>query len=389
MTTDSPPKAPVEVAFALGGLAGNNAHGAGFLQAALDGRVRPQMLSFTSGQILWVYRYLCALGESSPPGSLRQQLAEDIEGTAPFHQPDIDLITLGLFGKAGVFRLARHEFFLDAVRNVMGSLERMLKDPLHIFFLKELLREIPARSLVPLFEPSFFETLSDAFNARTDIGLAFNSFEPSAGLEIVHLNEAAKTFLDKKAGQRSHYRSRTLYKDITPEYVRDGLWIYQYGFDDNCQLDGAYYRQVLLSELVPAKVLFVARPVHYKWLGQLPSSWAEIEDLKTEISFNGAYQGERDKILLVNKLIDDGVISDPRYHWVEIHEIEPETQESFFDYVFEDLDLFDRARVKARTKFEELGLARAAKGATEEPGRWDRRPEGSRPNPRGGPGPGD
>jgi hypothetical protein len=42
----------------LGGLAGNNAHGAGFLQAALDRGVKPAMIFCTSGQIFWVSKFL-------------------------------------------------------------------------------------------------------------------------------------------------------------------------------------------------------------------------------------------------------------------------------------------------------------------------------------------
>ena len=45
------------IAFALGGLAGNNAHGAGFLQAAFETGIEPRMISFSSGQVLWVFRY--------------------------------------------------------------------------------------------------------------------------------------------------------------------------------------------------------------------------------------------------------------------------------------------------------------------------------------------
>ncbi len=47
-----------KIAFSLGGLAGNNAHGAGFLHAALERKVEPVMIACTSGQIFWVYHYL-------------------------------------------------------------------------------------------------------------------------------------------------------------------------------------------------------------------------------------------------------------------------------------------------------------------------------------------
>jgi hypothetical protein len=344
---------PIKVAFAVGGLGGNNAHGAGFLQAALDMNIKPEMISFTSGQVLWIYRYLAALHASPQPDALQAQLADDIEKLEPFHQPDIDVITLGLFGKSEAIRTARHEAFFDILKNMMGSFERMIESPQHVFFIKEFFSTFPARQMVMQFSDTFFQTMSDAFNACDDIGLAFNSFDPNEGMEIVHLNDRAKTLMNKKSGTRSSYRSRTLYKDITPNYVRNGLWIYQYGFEDNSMLDGAYYRQIILSELAPAEKIFVARPVNYKWLGKLPSSWAEVEDMKLEMSFNGSYQGERDKIELINNLIKDGTIKDPRYQLVKLKEIEPETQESFFDYIFEDMELFQRARKNALTKLRE------------------------------------
>ena len=59
-------KTDKNIAFALGGLAGNNAHGAGFLQAAIDAEIEPGMISFSSGQILWVFRYLQEKKEKAP-----------------------------------------------------------------------------------------------------------------------------------------------------------------------------------------------------------------------------------------------------------------------------------------------------------------------------------
>jgi hypothetical protein len=90
-----------DVAFALGGLAGNNAHGAGFLQAALDPRVRPMMISCTTGQILWAYRYLCCLSDDSL--SLRKELQEDISSLDAFHNPDLDLAALPQSKPRGFF----------------------------------------------------------------------------------------------------------------------------------------------------------------------------------------------------------------------------------------------------------------------------------------------
>jgi hypothetical protein len=40
------------------------------------------------------------------------------------------------------------------------------------------------------------------------------------------------------------------YDPITPEYIKEALWLYLYGFDHGSRfLDGAYYRDVILSEV--------------------------------------------------------------------------------------------------------------------------------------------
>ena len=34
-------------------------------------------------------------------------------------------------------------------------------------------------------------------------------------------------------------------------------------------------------------------------------SWVGLQDLTTEVTFNGSYVGEQDKISLINRLLDD------------------------------------------------------------------------------------
>lgn len=189
------------------------------------------------------------------------------------------------------------------------------------FLFQELLQLLPCQVLVPCFPDGWFEEISRELLNTEDIGIAFNSYRPSDGHEYVHLNQAARKLLagtSKKPGRYdpgcpSSYRSRTTYQDISPDAVEDGLWVYQYGFDRSRQfLDGAYYREIILSELSHAETIYVARPVAYKWKSDhLPRNWPEFRDLETEVGFNGAYVGERDKILLVNKLIHDGVLGVP------------------------------------------------------------------------------
>ena len=76
---------PNGIGFALGGLAGN-AHGAGFLQAALDTRVTPEMISCTSGQLLWVWYYLRLLNEDhnvSCNGTLERRFQDELDKLSP------------------------------------------------------------------------------------------------------------------------------------------------------------------------------------------------------------------------------------------------------------------------------------------------------------------
>ena len=212
----------------------------------------------------------------------------------------------------------------------------------------------PERVAICEFEDSFFEDVADAFNEakEDDIAIAFNAYHPRKGREVVHMNGRALELHGKHPGEKSaYYRSRTTYDEITPESVRDGLWIYQYGVAGREGFDGCYFRQTMLSEAALTPTIFVCRPINYKWLGELPTSYIEGEDLKTEVFMNAAYQGERDKIELINKLLEQKALDPSRYHPIRLEEVEIEAQRGYFDYVFEDKAVFDQARAEARKRF--------------------------------------
>jgi hypothetical protein len=189
----------------------------------------------------------------------------------------------------------------------------------------------------------------------------------------LYLNKAAWTFLGKTSNRADRYNAKcftsyregTRYGDISPEAVENGLWVYQYGFNRSRRcIDGAYYREIILSELTHADRIYVVRPIASTWKSAngLPRNWPELQDLETEIGFNGSYVGERDKILLVNKLIDDHVldtVTGPagvrKYHKIDMVQIEPRKPRGFFEYVFEDMDLFDDGYEQATKQFEAEG----------------------------------
>lgn len=94
-TRDTKPQTG-DFSFALGGLAGNNAQGAGFLAAALDAKMTPTVLSCTSGQIYWTYLYLTALKKGRNGDFLEENMDEYLAETEPFPPRDANLWRMAL-----------------------------------------------------------------------------------------------------------------------------------------------------------------------------------------------------------------------------------------------------------------------------------------------------
>ena len=188
------------VAFALGGLAGNNAHGAGFLQAALDAGVEPLMISCTSGQIRWAFDYL-----SGPEGrhgaSLRDLMEDMIARGSPSGNKTLDLAALGLYGMPGVLHPDWGGFLKESFQNATETLTRVVRAPWDVIPLQEALKTIPCHLLEPE-KDRFFHDASDLFNNH-EVGIVFNSFNAVDGIENVYLNEAARRLLNRGKPARS------------------------------------------------------------------------------------------------------------------------------------------------------------------------------------------
>lgn len=355
----------VNTGLALGGLGGNNAHGAGVLQAALDHGFTPDLISCTSGQIYWVNHFLKAREAEQPSkGVLRRALEKDIDSATPTKVAPLDDALLVWVGKPQFFRSALWEFPQNVARNLSDAFGKMLtsasanRQGLFSSY-RELFNVWPAQSLVPQFSESFFQEISGNFNQTKNIGIVFNSYDVHSGKENIYLNERARDLLDVAYGKHNRYRQWTVYQPISPEAVREGLWLYEYAKPPRgvSAIDGAYYRDVMLSELTRARTIYVARAINRHWLGSFPSSWIGLQDLKTEVNFNGTYSGERDKIKLMNKLlrydeaIDPEVAERKGYHHIDLVELEIEIQRGYFDYIHEDVAVFDRAYEAAQSVF--------------------------------------
>jgi hypothetical protein len=183
-----------KVAFAMGGLAGNNAHGAGFLQAALDRDIQPIMISCTSGQILWVSRYLQA-ANSMIEGNLEEMLREDVHSVNPTGNVNVALASLALYGKPGVFAPASSEYMWDMVHNSMDTWRDVCMKPHKVLLPQKFLELFPCRNLLPDFPEEFFEKIADSFHhaslpqengQKLPVGIVFNSYNPRSGEEYVY-----------------------------------------------------------------------------------------------------------------------------------------------------------------------------------------------------------
>ncbi len=100
----------------------------------------------------------------------------------------------------------------------------------------------------------------------------------------------------------------------------------------------------------------MVRPLNHRWIGALPKNWADLEDLKTKMTFNGTYDGERHQILLINKLVEKNAVDPGDYHLIELIELELQRLRGFVDYVFEDMDVFEDSYKRGRELLNQYRL---------------------------------
>lgn len=342
----------VETAFAMGGFGGNNFHGLGFLHAAHEKGLKPDMISCTSGQIDVVWKYLLARN-----GSLKKRYGvDDLLALAEIYHEEVEIRP----------RLPFPEILGDVPELVCSSIrhasdiETLRSSPLG-YSMNVTMNNLPARVLAPKIEDGTLEAIRDDFN-DSDTAIAFNSYDPKAAKETVYLNPRAQKLLQRRVPRESTFRKTgnhlTEYRPITVKGILNALWLYEYGFNKRSSVDGAYFRMVMLSELSRAKAIFVARPIQSQWTDPMPVTYGEKEDLKTEVFFNAAYLGERFRIELVNRLFKDGAFrkkfSDHKgYHPIKFYMVEPRTPQPFVNYFTESIEMFVEAYEDAKDVFDE------------------------------------
>ena len=139
------------MAFALAGLGGFNAHGAGFLQAARDNQVEPDLVTATSGQIVVLAAYL--RGEPDLKNGLIDKSIEE----NPFAP-----LQIALLGYPGVFE--------PAVAEAMPDTDATLFRHGHQFFRRPLFsRTATSRRAQPRLSKAWLRLLMPATSASSSM----------------------------------------------------------------------------------------------------------------------------------------------------------------------------------------------------------------------------
>jgi hypothetical protein len=159
-----------KTAFALAGLGGFNAHGAGFLTAARDCEVKPRLITATSGQIVALADWL--QGKDLKKALINPELEHNT----------VAQLQVALYGDPGVFKPAYAQ-----------ALARWWRfPPSHESALETLLdRVAPAEVYVPTRKSEDYETIARLFNETSGMGIVFNAYNFKTGEAVLYGNAEA------------------------------------------------------------------------------------------------------------------------------------------------------------------------------------------------------
>ncbi len=389
-------EAPV-TAFALGGLGGFNAHGAGFLKAALEEQIRPGLISCTSGQIYYVWRYLLERDGLADPlsdnrdGDQPVDLKTDIEKAAragrfwPKPLNWLDGMTMAVTGDPGVFEPARKEYFSRLFSPYFRSTPGAFWDDLPQEVLNRLL---PAHLFNPTRSPELMTDIAERIASDTESGIIFNAWATREGEEILYINEQAHRLIQPASAKVDHNNrygdTRVIVlknprrlrgegriaeaeaaTEAARQAVENALWLYFYGFEEaggqeRSVVDGAYHRQLIIAELAPAAdLIFSVKPQSDDWNARMPKNALQVQNFTTQLWFNSSYSGETARIDFINELVSQGVFegtSRQHYRHIRLETVEYSAHIGFFDYFVERMNVFSAARKSARDRFNQLRI---------------------------------
>jgi hypothetical protein len=266
------------VGMALGGLGGFNAHDAGVLAAAHECGLKPDVITCTSGAIFWTHLFL-----TNPAG-----IYDEVERQADAVR-GANALRVAVLGDPGVFQPAYVSYWT-----------RWFARPLSLRLQDLLNRLLPAQVYEPTRPEDFYSQLAGDFSGAST-PVMFNAYAVDSGRELVFCNDAAFEFLGRSpADVREHdipgEDISTEYRPIDGDAVRAALWLSLYGFSNRyageTAIDGAYQRQLIMSELTSCDVIYAVKPQASAWAGRPPGNYFEVQDFNTEMWFNTSFAAE-------------------------------------------------------------------------------------------------
>jgi hypothetical protein len=330
------------VAMALGGLGGFNAHDAGVLAAAHECGLEPDIITCTSGAIFWTDLFL------TNPGAIRDQVVQQVEAVS-----GANAVEVAVLGDPGVFSPAYASWWERWFAPPSGPPLRDLLD-----------RLFPAQLYQSTRPETFFAQIAADFNAAST-PIMFNAYAVTSGRELVFCNQAAFGFLGLSPG---HVRPHdipgedisTEYRPIDADAVRAALWLTLYGFANRyageTAIDGAYQRQVIMSELTGCDVIYAIKPQASAWRARPPSNYFEVQDFNTEMSFNTSFAAEVAGL----RAARTAAAREP----IRIEPITMHRPLGYFNYFVEKLPNYTEGYQQARQIFQRDLAANQASGKT-------------------------
>ncbi|MEN6373391.1 MAG: hypothetical protein ABFD75_01250 [Smithella sp.] len=290
----------------LGGLAGGNLFTAGVLKAINDNNIeKPISITAVSGAIIVTRAYA------------EGNLAEFIKKFG-LTRPDTDLgkilMLMQLSMKRGI---------------VLPSV------PTTIDFVSDGLVKTLTETMLPVKLMNFLHTDEDhKKTAETlnnmHIPFATNAYDPITGIEYVYCNPLFKV------GKNTDTRK---YVPLTTDGIKRALWLSHYGYEGATAIDGAYVRQVMISEhteFKPDKII-IATPQCLSRKA-FPKNAFEQKDFETEMWMNCSIREQLAGIDLINNQIKHGILKTSKYKHINILKINAETDQGFFDYFLDYID---------------------------------------------------
>lgn len=317
------------LALAIQGIGGMNAFAAGVLYEFRKNKIVPELISATSGAIISTYLYL------DPDPEAIHQYFEDITKEVRDYIPDeLQFMKNVMFGIPGKFRPV---YPVERIAENIPFSEP--KQWVNFFF--------PAKVFQPTYPDSYFEKVADRFSSSS-IGIIINAYHYEKDKAILYVNKAALKKTDLELGETKDY----IVKEMSADGVRNSLQLLQYG-DRNGEYDGAYQYNPVLGPLKKASkiILITVEPIE-KSLNKI-ENYFDVQDFLLKMLFKNALHAELANMRLINKLINDRIITHKKYHLIDIQIIQPTTYRGYFDYFVEEYEFFQDGINQAKNILQE------------------------------------